>query len=66
MWVDPKRHPAPTEYTTLVLCRDVYHCTPSQLRQESAEDVLAALLILDVENQVSKRRALSQTTRDND
>lgn len=39
----------------LVLCRDVYHCTPSQLRRENAADILQALEMLDAEAQVRER-----------
>lgn len=47
---------APVEYTELVLCRDVFHCTPSQLRAESAEDIMAALACLEAERYVQKQR----------
>jgi hypothetical protein len=43
---------APPEYTELILCRDVFHCTPSQLRQEDAEDILSALACLEAEAKV--------------
>jgi hypothetical protein len=48
--------PAPVEYTELVLCRDVFHCTPSALRAEDADDILAALACLEAENYVQKQR----------
>ena len=48
--------PAPVEYTELVLCRDVFHCTPSQLRAEDADDILAALACLEAEGYVRKQR----------
>lgn len=54
LFVDPKKHPAPIEYVTLVLCRDVYHCTPSQLRLESAQDILTHLAVLKIESKVRK------------
>lgn len=49
--------PPPVEYVELVLCRDVFHCTPSALRAESAEDVLAALTCLEAEAFVRERNA---------
>lgn len=42
----------PPEYIDLVLCRDVFHCTPSALRQEAAVDILNALACLEAENKV--------------
>ena len=48
--------PAPAEYTELYLCRDVFYCTPSQLRAEAAEDVLAALACLEAEHYVRAQR----------
>lgn len=41
--------PAPAEYVDLVLCRDVYHCTPSQLDEEDAARVLEHLECLNAE-----------------
>jgi hypothetical protein len=41
--------PPPPEYVELVLCRDVFHCTPSELRRESARDIMIALEILKAE-----------------
>ena len=38
-----------------MLCRDVFHCTPSQLRAEDADDILAALACLEAENYVRKQ-----------
>ena len=48
--------PPPAEYVELMLCRDVYHCTPSVLRAEAAEDVFATLACLEAENYVRERR----------
>ena len=44
----------PPEYIDLVLCRDVFHCTPSALQQENAVDILNALACLEAENKVRK------------
>ena len=43
------------EYVTLVLCRDVYHCTPVELRRVPLRDVLAHLACLGVEGRVRRR-----------
>jgi len=40
----------------LVLCRDVYHCTPLELAQVPAVTLLEHLTCMDVEAQVAKRR----------
>jgi hypothetical protein len=41
--------PAPPEYVRLILCRDVYHCTPSELRTVPLPDVLETLATLQAE-----------------
>ena len=40
---------APWELTKLRLCRDVFHCTPSQLRRERFTDIMEALRVLNAE-----------------
>lgn len=42
----------PGEYTILQLCRDVYHCTPSQLMQEDANQIDMHLLLMSIESEV--------------
>ena len=39
--------PAPQEYTDLVLCRDIFHCTPSQLYDQDY-DVVQGIIIAAV------------------
>jgi hypothetical protein len=53
LWTDG---PPPVEYVELVLCRDVFHCTPSALQAEAAEDIMAALACLEAERYVRERR----------
>ena len=48
---------APPEYLDLVLCRDVYHCTPSQLDREDGERVLMHIALLNAESKVKAARA---------
>jgi hypothetical protein len=48
--------PQPIELLELRLCRDVYHCTPSQLRRESAADVLAHLVCMEMEHKADTQR----------
>lgn len=45
------------EYVRLILCRDVYHCRPSELRQEKLVDVMDDLECLSAEGRVAKFRA---------
>jgi hypothetical protein len=54
LWTDA---PAPWEYVELVLCRDVFHCLPSQLRQENAQDIFGVLAMLEIEAQVREARS---------
>lgn len=44
--------PCPPEYLELILCRDVYHCTPHVLRQIPLEDILTHLTCLRIEAEV--------------
>ena len=39
----------PWEYTEMRLCRDVYHCLPSELDEESWERIATHLAIMDAE-----------------
>lgn len=55
----------PKEYIDLVLCRDVYHCTPSELYQQDARIVMAHLACLDVEAEVARLRAEREAGRKN-
>ena len=48
--------PPPPEYVDLMLCRDVFHCPPSALKAEAAEDIFAALACLEAENYVRGQR----------
>jgi hypothetical protein len=49
LWCDA---PAPAEYLELVLCRDVYHCTPQELAQIPMSKLLRHLTMLSAEAKV--------------
>ncbi len=51
LWADA---PAPFEYIELILKRDVYHCTTSQLRAENFRDVLTDLKCMEVEAEFTR------------
>ena len=44
----------PAEYMDLMLCRDVYHCTPTELDGQDWARVAEHLICLDVEAKVRK------------
>jgi len=46
------KRPPPWEYIEMILCRDVYHCRPSELRQEAYEDIILHLACLGMEREV--------------
>jgi hypothetical protein len=48
----------PPEMVKLWLCRDVYHCTPSQLRREKLSDILVDLTVIGEQNRIAKRKAM--------
>lgn len=50
------RGPQPPEYLSLILCRDVYHCTPAALEEQTLDAVNDHLLCLQVEAEVRQMR----------
>lgn len=52
----------PPEYTDLVLCRDIYHCTPDELDALDYERVLMHTVVLSVESKVRARRSRQRTS----
>ena len=62
MWLKTGQPPA--EYVSLVLCRDVYHCTPVALREVPLVDILPHLTCLGVEGRVrAKEVAVAKRKR---
>lgn len=55
---------APREYIDLILCRDVYHCTPDELRHIPAQTVEDHLLCIQAERQAERLRAQHQKGRE--
>lgn len=53
--------PPPPEYIRLVLCRDIYHCTPVELRQVPLGDVLETLATLSAETAYHNRPKATNT-----
>jgi hypothetical protein len=49
--------PPPAEFTELVLCRDVYHCLPSELEQEDWRVISGHIEMIRVENEVNDNKA---------
>jgi hypothetical protein len=47
----------PIEYWSLVLCRDVYHCTPVDLAAVPMNQVIDTITCLNAEIEVANRRA---------
>jgi len=47
----------PWEYVELVLCRDVYHCSPSELGEQDWLTVMTHLHLLETEGKIKKREA---------
>ena len=57
MWA---KGPQPWAYMELVLCRDVYHCTPVELARVPLTTLTAHLTCLDVEAEVRRRKRKSK------
>jgi hypothetical protein len=47
----------PTEFLMLYLCRDVFHCTPSELRKQDPADVLAVITCLEADAEVREQES---------
>lgn len=45
------------EYIRLVMCRDVYHCTPAQLEAVSWKTIQEDLFMMRIEREVRQRRS---------
>lgn len=45
------------EYVRLVMCRDVYHCTPTELEAVPWRIIQEDLIMMNVERTVRERRA---------
>jgi len=60
--LEPRKHDAPNELLELILCRDIYHCRPSELDDEDWLRVRAHLTCIAAENEVARlptrRRAI--------
>lgn len=52
--------PPPAAYVRLVLCRDVYHCTPLALEQIPLTVILQDLACLEAEAHVYRAKARHQ------
>jgi hypothetical protein len=51
-----KKNPAPDEYLFLLLCRDVYHCLPSELANEDWGEIADHIAMMQVEWAERKRK----------
>jgi len=61
----PERAPAPWAWICYVMCKDVYHCTPSALQAERVTDVLRDLNCrsVEIEHDDMERRAAERDAR---
>jgi hypothetical protein len=47
---------APVQYQNFILMRDVFRCTPSELKAQSVKDIAAVLVCMDVEARFRKAK----------
>lgn len=47
-----KKTPVPADLSELILCRDVYHCTPVELAKVPYETILRHWTVMEAEAQV--------------
>ena len=45
------------EYVRLVMCRDVYHCTPTELEKVPWRTIQEDLVMIGIEHTIRERRA---------
>jgi hypothetical protein len=50
----------PEEYTDLILCRDVYHCLPSELDKEDWQTIANHIAMIEAESKVHKMKSQSK------
>jgi len=53
LWVGEE---APMEYIRLIMCRDVYHCTPTELEAVPWRVIQEDLAMMQIERTVRTRR----------
>ena len=46
----------PWEYIEYILCSKVYHCTPSQLREEDADTIMLHLSFYNIRRELGYER----------
>lgn len=51
----------PDEYVDLILCRDIFHCTPSELDEQDYDRVMLMLGLASAEAEIEKRKSNKQT-----
>ena len=51
----------PWEYIELILCRDIYHCTPSELYEQPVDVINMHLALIGVEKRVEEFRNQKST-----
>lgn len=49
IWTNGVAKPFPSEFVILYLCKDVYHCMPSQLDDEDGVRILQHLDMLNIQ-----------------
>jgi hypothetical protein len=47
---------APIQWQNFRLMRDIFHCTPSELKAQSLHDINAVLVCMDIEARVHKAK----------
>lgn len=55
--------PPPNEWLYLQLCRDVYHCTPSQLDREDWDTIATHIALLEAEGEVQAAKQKVQADK---
>lgn len=57
------KYPLPDEYLWLTLCRDVYHCLPSELDNEDWRTIADHVAMMEAEAEERKRKRKNRPPR---
>ena len=52
--LDPEAKNPPVQWQNYILMKDIFHCTPSELKAQKPADIAAVLTCMEVEARVAK------------
>jgi hypothetical protein len=56
LWFDGLNGDVPIQWQNYKLMKEIFHCTPSELRAQRPSDIAAVLICIDVEARITKAK----------